>query len=278
MLTTLNLKKIKMYLKIIVILITFLPLKILSYDKKLVSSVESNFRKESNVIRDKYRNPLETLSFFSIKKEMSVLEILPSKGWYTEILSLFLKDTGKLTVASFGENHPNQYLKKIHKEFVTYFFNNEEKFGKIDVISFKNNDIFLNTESNSQDMVLTFRNNHNWIKAGIIDDVYEAIWNVLKKDGLLGVVQHRSKNETNYKISHLNGYVPEAYLIKKIESKGFKLVSKSEINKNDLDTTDHPKGVWTLPPSLRMGEKDKLKYLNIGESDRMTLKFKKILR
>ena len=266
----------KIITKFKLILILFLPLQIQSFDKQLESCVNNNFRKETNVERDKYRHPFETLSFFSLKKTMNVLEILPSRGWYTEIISSCLKDSGKLTVASFGENHPNKYLQNIHNDFINYFSSNESKFGNIDIIDFKNKDGFLVTEPNTHDLVLTFRNNHNWVKANIIDDVYDAIWKVLKTNGLLGVVQHRAKAEEDYSSSHLNGYLPETYLIKKIESKGFKLLGKSEINKNGLDTKDHPKGVWTLPPVMRLGEVDKEKYLKIGESDRMTLKFIKV--
>ena len=125
-------------------------------------------------------------------------------------------------------------------------------------------------------MVLTFRNTHNWIKYGGVENIYRAFHPVLKKGGILGVVQHRARNNDDAKESAKNGYVPERYLINLAEKVGFELVEKSEINANTKDKKDHPKGVWTLPPTLRLGDSDKKKYIEIGESDRMTLRFIKL--
>ena len=236
------------------------------------NSIENKFRNKENIARDKYRNPQQTLEFFGLKKNMSVLEILPGKGWYTEILSNVLKVDGKLFAASFGENHPNEYLRKIHLNFMKYFSNNDN-FGNFEVVDFFNKNYLVDIDNESLDMVLTFRNSHNWLKNKRASQIYKSFNRVLKNEGILGVVQHRSDNNL-IKTRGENGYVDEQFLSNLIESCGFKLVASSEINQNSLDTKNYSKGVWALPPTFRDGKKDV--YKNIGESDRMTLKFKKI--
>ena len=240
-------------------------------------AIEGEHRTKENKARDIYRHPKETLLFFGIKLNMSVLEILPGRGWYTEILAPVLKSSGQLTVASFGENHPNDYLRKAHIRLMKYLDENKKIYEKTNRIVFnKKNDYLKAVDSNSIDMVLTFRNSHNWIRFGNIKDVYKSFHRVLKKGGTLGVVQHRANKNDNPEKSADTGYVPESYLINLIEEAGFELVKKSDVNANSRDKKNHPKGVWTLPPTLRLGNVDKEKYLEIGESDRMTLKFIKL--
>lgn len=237
-------------------------------------AVAAEHRSEKNIARDVYRHPVETLSFFGIKPDMTVLEILPGGGWYTEILAPMLKDKGHLTLASFGADHPNNFLQGLHNKLVTKLQANPSVYGKADVVVFKKGDTYLSeVPDNSQDMVVTFRNTHNWIRFGGIEEVYPAFYRVLKKGGTLGIVQHRAKEGSDYKESAENGYVPEAYLISFIEGLGFELVETSEINANPKDTKDHKAGVWSLPPSYRLKEVNKAHYQAIGESDRMTLKF-----
>lgn len=244
-------------------------------DEIVKNSVDNVNRNSENKKRDIYRNPKETLIFFGIKPDMDVLEILPGKGYYTEILGHLLSENGQLTVASFGEDHKDERLRSIHNMFQNYFIMNEKNFGKINIKKFNNQSVLNGLPENSFDMVLTFRNTHNWINFGVVDKVYKAINRVLKKGGTLGVVQHRSKDLQDPIVSAKNGYVPEEYLINLIEKSNFKFISKSEINSNPLDTKNYARGVWTLPPTLRLENKDKEKYLKIGESDRMTLKFHK---
>ena len=235
-------------------------------------AIDNEFRNPNNVSRDKYRNPLETLTFFGLEKDMTVLEILPGRGWYTEILSNVLKDDGDYLVASFGNNHQNKYLKNIHIEFEKYFFEKENIFGKFKVVDFFNGDYLSVIDDKSLDMVLTFRNTHNWLKNEKASLIFKSFSRVLKKDGILGVVQHRSNTDAE-KFKGEDGYVGEEFLIVLLENCGFELVDKAEINSNPFDIKDYPKGVWTLPPTLRDGKKQS--YLEIGESDRMTLKFRK---
>ena len=240
-------------------------------------AIEGEHRTEENKARDIYRHPKETLLFFGIKLNMSVLEILPGRGWYTEILAPVLKTSGQLTIASFGENHPNDYLRKAHIRLMKYLDENKKIYEKTKRIVFnENNDYLKAIDSNSIDMVLTFRSSHNWIRFDNIKDVYKSFHRVLKKGGTLGVVQHRAKKNDAPEKSAKNGYVPEKFIIKLAEEVGFELIEKSEINANIKDNKNHPKGVWTLPPTLRLGEIDKEKYIGIGESDRMTLKFIKL--
>mgnify|MGYP001180231210 CR=1 FL=1 len=243
-------------------------------NEQLISiAVNSDDREERNILRDKYRNPVETLSFFGLSKDMKVLELTPGRGWYSEILGKYMKGTDNYYVAKYD---PPQFaieiINKIQKEFVTYFSNNTDKFGKIKYISI-NEDFEIISDQNKFDMVLTFRNTHNWLDRNKAKKIYSSIYKLMKKGGVLGVVQHRAdeSSDLNYK----GGYVKESFLIKFIEEQGFKFLEKSEINSNSKDLKNYEKGVWTLPPTFRLGEKDKSKYSKIGESDRMTLKFAK---
>ncbi len=242
----------------------------------ITEAVASEHRTEQNKARDVYRHPAETLSFFGIRPDMKVLEILPGRGWYTEILSPVLKDNGELTVSSFGDKHPNDYLRGIHNKFKKNLDSNPEIYANVKISVFEDNGYLKDVADESQDMVLTFRNTHNWIRFGGIEDVYRSFYRVLKKGGVLGVVQHRADKGSNPKESAEKGYVPESYLIRLVESMGFELVDKSEVNANPKDSKDHPEGVWTLPPSYRLKDVDKEKYTAIGESDRMTLRFIKL--
>lgn len=239
------------------------------------AAVNSVSRNTDNKARDIYRHPQETLQFFGIKPDMRVLEILPGRGWYTEILAPLLKDKGQLTIAHFGANHPNSHLADLHNNTMLMMAAIPAVYGKVKVVNFKDDGYLEAVADNSQDMVLTFRSSHNWIRYGGIEDIYAAIHRVLKPAGILGVVQHRAAKGSDPEASAEKGYVPESYLIRLIENAGFELVGTSEINANPKDTHDHPEGVWTLPPSYRLQDVDKDKYSAIGESDRMTLRFVK---
>lgn len=232
-------------------------------------------RNIENKARDIYRHPQKTLQFFGIKPDMQVLEILPGRGWYTEILAPLLKDQGQLTIAHFGENHPNEHLSSLHKNMMQMMAASPNVYGKVKVVNYKESDYLSSVPDASQDMVLTFRSSHNWLRNGGIEDIYASFHRVLKPGGILGVVKHRASKGSDPKKSAEQGYVPESYLIRLVENAGFELTGASEINANPKDSHDHPEGVWTLPPTLRLGNIDKEKYLAIGESDRMTLRFVK---
>ena len=238
----------------------------------LEDSINNVFRTQLNRERDIYRNPKKTLEFFEIDKKKKVLEIAPGRGWYTEIISYYLAGTQNFYVTNYS-NPSREIVIKIQKEFHNYFKENRSKFGSFNVVDFDKEVIFDNFKKNYFDLVLTFRNTHNWLDAKSAENVYESINKVMKIDGILGVVQHRANEDSKFDFK--KGYVKESFLIKLIESKGFKLVEKSEINSNSKDKKDYPKGVWTLPPRLVDKDVNKNEYLSIGESDRMTLKFLK---
>ena len=238
--------------------------------------IASEHRDAKNVARDVYRHPGETLSFFGITPDKQVLEILPGGGWYTEILAPYLMDNGLLAVASFGPDHPVEYLREIHNRLIEKFDGQPEVYGKVQIGAFHGESYLDDFTDASFDMVLTFRNTHNWISRGGVEDIYRSFYRVLKPGGVLGVVQHRAEAGSNAEETAEKGYVPESYMIELLEGIGFELVDKAEINANPKDTKDYPEGVWTLPPSYELGDKDRAKYAAIGESDRMTMKFVKL--
>ena len=240
---------------------------------ELDSVIQGAHRDARNVARDVYRHPKETLMFFDLQTDMKILEILPGRGWYTEILAPLMKDSGELTVASFGDAHPTKYLRNVHIDFMNKINADTDTYGKVKMVVFNNGGYLNDIPDNTMDMVVTFRNTHNWIRYGGIEEIYAAFNRVLKPGGILGVVQHRADKGTDAKTTAEKGYVPESYLINLVEDAGFELVKKSDININLADSKDYPEGVWSLPPTYREKDKDKAKYTAIGESDRMTLKF-----
>jgi predicted methyltransferase len=232
---------------------------------KLRTVLAMPHRSEANKARDKYRHPIETLSFFGLRDDMTVIEIWPGGGWYTEVLAPLLKEKGKLYVTNTAKG----------TKYADMLASSADLYGKVEVrLIAPPTDISFGPDG-SVDMVLTFRNIHGWMPGGYDGKVYAAAFKVLKSGGVFGIVEHRGKPGSKPEDLKETGYVPEDYVIQKVEAAGFKLAGKSEVNANPKDTKDHPKGVWTLPPTLRMGEEDKAKYLAIGESDRMTLKFVK---
>lgn len=263
---------------ITILIILSLPIMANATEQKIKTYIENTVAsKDRNIInktRDKYRHPIDTLVFFGIKPNSKVVEILPGKGWYTEVLLPLLNNNGKLTVASFGADNKNEYLRKTHLNYVNKLNTDLKKYDNINIIKFNANGKYLEEiANNSQDHVLTFRNTHNWIKHGVVKEIYNSFYRVLKKGGILGVVQHRATQEALVNEAAKKGYVPEAYLIELLEDIGFELVEKSEINANPKDNKNYPNGVWSLPPTLKGGKTDQDKYLKIGESDRMTLRF-----
>ena len=236
---------------------------------QLREALESSDRKAENVIRDIYRSPYETITFFKIKPNMKVIELSPGGGWYTEILANYLSDSGLLIAAHFNPEIKNKYLKRSRANFEN-MLSSKENFRKVKLV---NLDSAL-APTESVDAVLTFRNLHNWLGPNM-DNIFQNSFNALKPGGYFGIVEHRAKPGTSLQEMKESGYVTESHAIKVAENNGFTLVGKSEINANLNDNTNHPKGVWTLPPTLRLKEVDKSKYLQIGESDRMTLLFMK---
>jgi len=234
-------------------------------------AVDNPHRKEENKKRDIYRNPYETLNFFGLDKSKKVLEIIPGRGWYTEIISTYMKGSNNFHVAVYEEpTYAIEIITKIQDEFFEYFEENKNKFGEIKKV-FIDSDFKIKGHENYFDLILTFRNTHNFLDQNKSENIFKSFHKSLKKNGILGVVQHRANESETFDFK--KGYVRESFLIKHIEKHGFKLLEKNEINSNPKDLKNYNKGVWTLPPRLAEGEKNKSVYKTIGESDRMTLKF-----
>ena len=227
--------------------------------------------------RDQYRNPLETLRFFGVRPDMTVAEIWPSPGWYAEILAPFLKASGEYYAVGFSlsAKRTPQWRRKMAKELIAKFAADPENYSAVEVTSLSVPEDTVIAPPGTVDIVLTFRNVHNWMKGDYAPGVFAAMYEALRPGGVLGVVEHRATPGTTVEMMKLSGYVTEAQVIELARAAGFELDARSEINANPKDTKDHQRGVWTLPPTLRMQDVDREKYLEIGESDRMTLKFYK---
>jgi predicted methyltransferase len=238
-----------------------------SSDAKLRTTVNGEHRLPANKARDGHRHPIETLTFFGIKDDMTVVELWPFGGWYTEILAPYLHDRGKYYAATDSAMGMQRY----NDELKTRMTAHPKLYDKVTITSLNPGKESI-APPGSADLVLTFRNIHNWTRLKIDKAVFEEAFKALKPGGILGVVEHRSDPHPTGTPA---GYVAEADAIKLVESAGFKLIAKSEINANPKDTKDYPKGVWTLPPNYALGDQDRAKYTAIGESDRFTLKFQK---
>jgi predicted methyltransferase len=238
-------------------------------------AMTGSHRPEANKARDKYRHPKETLLFFGLKPNMTVVEITPGAGWYTEILAPVMRGGIYYAALSRVTEQSSDAQRANDKTFRAKLSGDADLYGKVQLSVFEPNAIQV-AAAGSADMVLTFRNVHNWAKAGTADAMFKAFYDALKSGGVLGVVEHRAKPGTTFERQIDSGYMTEVYVTETAQKAGFKLDNKSEINANPRDTADYPGGVWTLPPTLRnVADGQKPKYLAIGESDRMTLKFVK---
>ena len=240
----------------------------------LDAAIAGKWRDPKNVERDKYRHPKQTLEFFGVQPNMTLIEITPGGGWYSEILAPFLKDSGTYYAAVVKpkkkEGEDAQDMDAIHKKFAS----DATEYGNAKFVEFDGKAPNLGA-NNSADMVVTFRNVHNWVMADTAPLMFKAFYSVLKPGGVLGITDHRAAKGADLEKIKKTGYLPEDFVIKLATDAGFKLVGKSEINANPKDTKDYPEGVWTLPPTFALKDKDHDKYAAIGESDRMTLKFMK---
>ncbi len=242
-------------------------------DTTLEALVAGKHRSEQNIARNDTRHPVETLNFFGLKLDMTVLEILPGLGWYTEILAPHLAERGRLYVAHFSPDGPMPYMPKALKIFEDRMVSQPEIFGKVTVRHINPPKEISVIPPGTADLALTFRNVHNWIMADQEHEYFAAFFQALKPGGVLGIVEHRARPDADRASMRTSGYVTEAYVKEIAQHAGFEFEASSEINANPLDNADHPHGIWSLPPSLRSGDEDR--YKAIGESDRMTLKFRK---
>src|SRR5579872_467949 len=222
-------------------------------------------RSQQNRARDVYRHPKETLLFFGIRPEMKVVEVWPEPGWYTEVIAPLVVSSGKYYAAQQPANPASPYVTAELKAYQEKVAMQPELYGAV-VLTTLARDGGDVAPPGSADMVLTFRNMHNWMAGDWAPQAFATLYRALKPGGVLGVVEHRGKPGVPQDPKAKSGYVDEDYAIAMIQAAGFKLVAKSEINANPKDTKDYEQGVWTLPPVYRLGKKDREKYALIGES------------
>ncbi|MEO7634190.1 MAG: methyltransferase [Sphingomicrobium sp.] len=236
----------------------------------LLAAVAAPTRTAANRARDRYRHPAETLAFFDVRPSDTVVEIWPGGGWYSEILAPYLAAGGGTYFAVASERGL--------AGFNTLVAANSALYGSARRAAFPVRAAGdIGVPDGTADVVLTFRNVHNWMMddAPYADLAFRQMFAMLKPGGTLGVVDHRLPESADSARERKSGYLKVSTVQRLAETAGFRLVAASEINANPRDTTDHPEGVWTLPPTLELKDQDRAKYLAIGESDRMTLKFVK---
>lgn len=240
---------------------------------QLDSVLAGSWRSPSSRARDAYRHPKATLQFFGVRPDQTLIEITPGGGWYSEILAPLLHDDGHYIAAVAASTHDGEDRRDdsaLHRRFAA----DPAHYGKARIVAFDPKAPVLGPPA-SADRVLTFRNVHNWVMADTAPAMFKAFFTVLRPGGVLGVVDHRANDGASLDSVKQSGYLPTGYVVKLATDAGFTLDESSEVNANPKDTKDYPKGVWTLPPTLTLGEQDRAKYQAIGESDRMTLRFVK---
>ncbi|HUL19710.1 MAG TPA: methyltransferase domain-containing protein [Steroidobacteraceae bacterium] len=245
-----------------------------STTEELTALLAGSQRAEENRVRDVYRHPKQTLLFFGVRPEMSVLEVWPTPGYYTEILAPLLREKGKYYAAVMAADPSSKYVTRTLENYRAKLAASPQLYDKVIVVTMPTDGGNV-VPPGSLDMALTFRNLHNWMSKDDASQVIATLYKALKPGGILGIVEHRGNPAVAQDPKAKSGYVNEDYAIKLIEAQGFRLVAKSEVNANPKDTKDYPQGVWTLPPTYELGDKDREKYAAIGESDRFTMRFQK---
>jgi predicted methyltransferase len=243
--------------------------------QQLDSALAGDWRSPNNRARDVYRHPKATLQFFGLRPDQTVIEITPGGGWYSEILAPLLHDNGHY-VAAVAKPDSGDEARQDQDALQRKFAADLMHYGNAKFVTFDPKAPVFGAPG-SADLVLTFRNVHNWVMADTTPAMFKAFYTVLRPGGVLGVVDHRADDSALLDAVKKSGYLPTKYVVKMATDAGFVLQDSSEINANPKDTKNYPKGVWTLPPTYALGDTDKAKYQAIGESDRMTLRFVKPL-
>lgn len=244
-------------------------------DPVLSTLIAGPQRSTANSVRDKYRNPGEVLTFFGVKPNSVVVEILPGAGGYwTEILAPYLKEKGQYIAANGDKASASTEVQKDNAGLAAKLAADPSDYSKTVVSQFAA-DKYPIAPDRSADFVLTFRNIHNWMANGTTSQAFTTFYKALKPGAILGVEEHRGKSDQPQDPLAKSGYVRQDVAVGFAEAAGFKFVGSSEVNANSKDTKDYPGGVWTLPPSYKLGQQDRAKYEAIGESDRFILKFQK---
>lgn len=255
-------------------------------DQDLQAAIAGEHRTPAFARRDGARHPQETLEFFGLSAQLSVAEIWPSGGWWSEILAPYLKEAGHYYAVGYSltAKRTPTWRKDMARQLIQRFRDRPDLYGASIIASLSVPEDTEIAPPNSLDLVLTFRNVHNWMKGDYAPGVFAAMYKALKPGGVLGLVEHRAPVDAGLEFMKKSGYVSESHVITLAEAAGFEFLARSEINANPRDNKQHEAGVWTLPPSLRLCRRIKdqeessrctEKYRAIGESDRMTLKFRK---
>ena len=260
----------------------------LPMEARIEQAMHGDHRSDSNIARNRYRHPVGTLSFLGIQDGMTVMEIWPGAGWYTEILAPVLRGKGQFVVATWDVDVPDQpeYRYRLQMDLLDKFSAEPEIYDQVAIVPFSPPQSPSLGDAGSMDAVLTFRNTHGWVGSGLAPSIFAEFARVLKPGGVLGVVQHRADPGSDPAETAGRGYVSEETVIALAREAGLYLEARSEVNANPADSKDYENGVWSLPPGLSMcrdleGEDEMAscqeKFRKIGESDRMTLRFRKPL-
>jgi len=260
----------------------------LPVEARIEAAMFGDHRPAANMERNRYRHPVGTLTFLGLRDGMTVLEIWPGGGWYTEVLAPTLRGHGQLVVAGYDVDVPDQpdYRYRLQTALLEKFAARPDVYDEVAVVPYSPPASASLGKAGSVDLVLTFRNTHGWISDGIAESVFAEFARVLKPGGILGVVQHRAAAGSDPATAAQTGYVPEQAVIDLARQAGLYLEARSEVNANPADTRDHEQGVWSLPPGFAVcgeieseeeGAACRARYQAIGESDRMTLRFRKPL-
>ena len=236
--------------------------------------IAGDHRSQANRARDAHRHPRQTLEFFGIQPDWTVVEVWPGGGWYTEILAPYLRERGRLYAAQL-DPAAGDYARGIVEGYRAKLASRPDLYDRVTVTTLSTGNKEPIAPAESADLIVTFRNFHNWMMFGTEREALAQIHAALKANGVLGIVEHRGDAKIPQDPKALSGYVNETYAIELIESAGFELIDRSEVNANSKDTKNYEKGVWTLPPTFAAGDQDRARYAAIGESDRFTLKFRK---
>jgi predicted methyltransferase len=239
-------------------------------------AVGSTSRSISNIMRDAHRNPQATLEFFGIREDHTVVEIWPGQGWYTEVLAPLLHDEGKLIAAHFPQESDVEFFQKTRADYER-MLQRRDVYDVVEMATLDYDPGNPIAEPGTADRVVTFRNVHNWLAVGMDETrtVFAKMFDVLKPGGMMGLVEHRARPGVELQEMIDTGYVSEDLITELALEAGFELVSRSAVNQNPQDMRDHPHGVWSLPPTLRGGNENRIHLMGVGESDRMTLLFVK---
>jgi predicted methyltransferase len=246
-------------------------------DEALKAALAGAQRTPAYAARDSWRHPDETLQFFGLKPDMTVVEISPGGGWYTEILAPYLRSSGRLVLAADDPESVNAYYRRSAERLKAKLGAQPAVYDRVQLTVFAPPAQLQIAAPGSVDLVLTFRNVHNWAAAGddSVRSVFKSVFDSLKPGGTFGVVDHRLPADRRQDAKASSGYLQVAYVVRLAEAAGFKLAGASEINANPKDSADHPGGVWALPPSYANKDVDRARFEAIGESDRFTLRFTK---